>query len=44
MDDAAIVGLYWKRDEAAIIETERKYGRYLTKIAFNILADIIMNP
>ena len=40
MDDAAIVGLYWKRDEAAIIETERKYGRYLTKIAFNILADI----
>ena len=40
MEDAAIVGLYWKRDEAAVLETEQKYGRYLTKIAFNILASI----
>jgi len=39
MSDIDIVGLYWKRDEAAINETERQYGKYLTKIAYNILAD-----
>jgi len=38
MDDDAIVELYWKRDETAINETEKKYDRYLFKIAFNILA------
>lgn len=37
MDDTAIVSLYWDRDEAAIRETECKYGNYLHKIAFNIL-------
>lgn len=37
MDDAKIVSLYWERDEAAIRETEAKYGNYLHKIAFNIL-------
>lgn len=31
--------LYWQRNESAISETERKYGRYLSKIAHNILAD-----
>ena len=39
MEDGAIVALYWKRDESAIKETSDKYGRYLTKIAWNILAD-----
>ena len=39
MRDEAIVGLYWQRDENAIQETERKYGRYLSKIAYNVLAD-----
>lgn len=39
MDDEQIVALYWQREEAAIRETEQKYGRYLTKIAYNILAD-----
>lgn len=39
MDDAKIVEMYWERNENAIRETERKYGRYLTKIAYNILAD-----
>ncbi len=39
MRDEEIVALYWQRDEAAIGETEKKYGRYLTKIAYNILAD-----
>ena len=37
MEDEAIVSLYWDRDERAIRETEIKYDRYLTKIAYNIL-------
>lgn len=40
MEDAQIVSLYWDRDESAIRETETKYGRYLTKIACNILNDV----
>lgn len=39
MEDRQIVALYWQRDEAAIDETSQKYGQYLAKIAFNILAD-----
>ncbi len=39
MEDAQIVALYWNRDETALQETETKYDRYLTKIAFNILND-----
>ena len=39
MEDTAIIDLYWKRDETAITETDLKYGRYLTKIANNILND-----
>lgn len=37
MEDETIVSLYWARDERAIRETEVKYDRYLTKIAYNIL-------
>ena len=40
MRDDEIVALYWQRDETAIRETERKYGRYLSKITYNILADL----
>lgn len=40
MQDEAIVTLYWQRDETAIQHTQDKYGRYLTKIAYNILADL----
>ncbi len=40
MEDEQIVSLYWNRDEAAIRETETKYDRYLTKIAYNILANM----
>ena len=40
MTDEKIVELYWKRDEAAVEETQQKYGRYLTKIAYNILQDM----
>lgn len=39
MEDEAIVGLYWQRDETAIRETKEKYGGYLSKVAWNILAD-----
>ena len=37
MDDTAIVDLYWSRSEDAIVETDRKYGTYCWKIAYNIL-------
>lgn len=37
MDDAAIVRLYWERDEQAIPATAEKYGGYCTAIAKNIL-------
>ena len=37
MDDHQIVALYFSRDEAAIEATQRQYGAYLYKIAYNIL-------
>ena len=40
MQDDRIVAMYWQRDEAAIRETEEKYGSYLLKIAYNILFDL----
>ena len=39
MDDKRIVHLYWLRDESAIEETDKKYGRYCHYIAYHILAD-----
>lgn len=39
MQDTSIVELYWNRDESAIEQTDKKYGHYLTKIAYNILSD-----
>ena len=39
MEDAAIVELYFDRDERAIIETQVKYGGYCRSIAFNLLAN-----
>ncbi len=39
MQDEDLIALYWQRDEAAIGRTEEKYGRYLAKIAHNILGD-----
>lgn len=39
MEDEMIVTLYWRRDETAIQETEKMYGHYLTKIAYNVLSD-----
>lgn len=39
MTDEEIVDLYWNREEKAIHETDKKYGRYLYKIAYNIVHD-----
>jgi len=39
MEDRDIVTLYWQRDQEAIRQTDRQYGRYLSAIAFHILAD-----
>lgn len=37
MEDTEIVALYWARDEAALAESERKYGGYCRAIALGIL-------
>ena len=39
MKDQDIVNLYWDRNENAIHQTQMKYGAYLSKVAYNILAD-----
>ena len=38
MEDVGIIKLYWQRDEAAINESEKKYGAYCRTVARNILA------
>lgn len=40
MEDNEIIELYWKRDEVAIQETDKKYGKYCCKIAYNIIANV----
>ena len=40
MDDKQIVNLYFARSEQAIAETARKYGKYCSSIAQNILGNI----
>ena len=37
MTDQTIVDLFWRRSEDAIQATVQKYGKYLTKIAMNVL-------
>ena len=37
MEDSGIIALYWAREERALVETERKYGRYCWTISYNIL-------
>ena len=37
MEDLQIIDLFWRRDESAIQETDRKYGRFCHTIAMNIL-------
>lgn len=37
MDDNAILDMYFARDESAIAETQEKYGKYCSSIAYNVL-------
>ena len=39
MEDQKIMELYWQRSEAAITETDKKYGKYCYSIAYNILTN-----
>lgn len=39
MEDAHIVQLFWERDQTAILESSKKYGKYCQSIAYGILAD-----
>ena len=39
MEDREIVALYWAREERAIRESERKYGRYCRRVAAGVLGD-----
>ena len=39
MEDFEIVEMYWDRNENAITQTDRKYGKYCRKIAYSILFD-----
>lgn len=39
LSDGEIIVLYFDRDERAITETDRKYGRYLLSAAKNFLCD-----
>ena len=37
--DAHIVHLYWTRNTSAILETDRKYGKLLYRVAYDLLHD-----
>lgn len=39
MEDKEILNLYWARSEQAVLETGRKYGGPVGRVAWNILAD-----
>lgn len=38
MEDSKIISLFWKRDESAIAETDKKYGSFCYTIAYRILS------
>lgn len=37
MNDSQIVGLYWERNEKAVEETQKKYGKFCYSVAYGIL-------
>lgn len=37
MEDTRIVDLYFQRDEQALTHTRHRYGRYLYRVAYNVL-------
>lgn len=40
MEDYRIVDMYWERNEHAITQSELKYGKYCTSIAYNVLKSV----
>ena len=38
MTDDKILDLYWGRDETAITESDKQYGKYCYSIAYRILS------
>ena len=38
VQDEKIIELYFSRDERAVYETQKKYGKYLNTIAYNVLS------
>ena len=40
MEDSEIIELYWNRNESAIDETDKKYGRYIFTIVHQILSNL----
>lgn len=39
ISDDELIGMYWQRNETALDETNKKYGRFLFAIAYRILQD-----
>ena len=39
MEDQEIVELYFRRDEQAIVQTDRKYGPYCYSVAYNVFVN-----
>lgn len=39
MDDAGIITLYWRREQAAVTETDKKYGGLCRSVSYRILTD-----
>lgn len=39
MDDAGIITLYWQREQAAVTETDKKYGGLCRSVSYRILTD-----
>lgn len=39
MEDRKIVDLFWQRDQQAIAETDRKYGRRCFGVSYSVLSD-----
>ena len=40
MEDKRIIELFWERSETAVGECAKKYGRYLRRIALNVLGNV----
>ena len=41
MEDCKIIELYFQRSQDAIVQTDKKYGKYCYTIAYNILSDAL---